>query len=161
MSKIYDQLMKNGWSPVPYKHLPYHLKETIKKANFRPQAKQCFRNSQRIVSNWHNVHGFRYVEGIVKSSIPIIHSWVIDKDGTHYDVTLNPEPEILCYKIYDRDAVIKNMSKTLHFCPINYEWLNLMQTAVSLGIDPKTPLKEVKKQIKDVYKKINSAFEFL
>lgn len=147
VSKIFNQLMRNGWSPVPYKHHPTHVKEAIRKAKFRPQAKECFRNAQRIVSNWHNANRFRYVEGIVASIIPIVHAWVIDEHDVHHDITLNPAPEILCHKIYSRDQVIANMAKTSSFTTLDDEWLNYMQAAVFIGIDLKLPFEQIKNRV--------------
>lgn len=145
-NKIFNQLMKNGWSPVPYKHHPIHVKQTIKRIGFRPQAKQCFRNAQMIVSSWHN-YQFRYVEGIVSSIIPIVHAWIIDEKDVHHDITLNPAPNILCCKIYDRIQVIENMAKTLCYTSMNDEWLNCMQTAVMFGLDLNLPFTEIKNKI--------------
>ena len=146
-SKIFNQLVRNGWSPVPYRHHPNHVKQAIKKANFRPQAKECFRNAQKIVSSWHNINNFRYVEGIVASIIPIAHAWIIDEHDVHHDITLNPAPKILCHKIYSRDQVIINMAKTSSFTTLDDQWLNCMQSAVLFGINLTLPFEQIKDMI--------------
>jgi len=153
--KIFNQLMRNGWSPVPYKHHPIHVKEAIKKANFRPQAKECFRNSQRIVCNWHN-YTFRYVEGIVSalSVLPIAHAWIIDEQDVHHDITLNPAPNILCYKIYDRTQVIENIARTSSFTCLDDQWINCMQSAAMFGFDLNLPFEEIKKKLLERYEKL-------
>jgi hypothetical protein len=135
MNDVFNKLMKNGWCPVPYKHHPKHIKESIKAANFRPQAKQCFANSQRIVMQ--NLHKLRYAEGIVVTSIglPITHAWVVDENDVHYDITLSSMPQIMCYKIYEKVDVLTNIiSKNKYFTPINQEWLNVVHMAVLYNI---------------------------
>lgn len=154
-NKIFNQLMRNGWSPVPYKHHPIHVKQAIRKANFRPQAKECFRNAQRIVSNWHN-YTFRYVEGIVESMIPIVHAWIIDEQDVHHDITLNPAPNILCYKIYDRTQVIDNMARTSSFTCLDDQWLNYMQSAVMFGFDLNLPFEEIKNKIMEHHDRLST-----
>ena len=127
--------MKNGWCPVPYKHHPKHIKESIRSANFRPQAKQCFANAQRIVMQ--NLHKLRYAEGIVVTSIglPISHAWVVDENDVHHDITLSSMPKIMCFKIYEKTDVINNIiSQNKYFTPIDQEWLDIVQTAVSCNI---------------------------
>ncbi len=127
--------MKNGWCPVPYKHHPKHIKESIRVANFRPQAKQCFANAQRIVMQ--NLHKLRYAEGIVVTSIglPISHAWVVDENDVHHDITLSSMPKIMCFKIYEKTDVLNNIiSQNKYFTPIDQEWLDIVQTAVSCNI---------------------------
>jgi len=135
MNDIFDKLMKNGWCPVPYKHHPKHIKESIRVANFRPQAKQCFANAQRIVMQ--NLHKLRYAEGIVVTSIglPISHAWVVDENDVHHDITLSSMPKIMCFKIYEKTDVLNNIiSQNKYFTPIDQEWLDIVQTAVSCNI---------------------------
>jgi len=136
MNDVFNKLMKNGWCPVPYKHHPKHIKESIKAANFRPQAKQCFANSQRIVMQ--NLHKLRYAEGIVVTSLglPISHAWVVDENDVHHDITLSSMPQIMCFKIYEKLDVLTNIiSKNKYFTPINDEWLNIVQTAIFYNIN--------------------------
>ena len=136
MNDVFNKLMKNGWCPVPYKHHPKHIKESIKAANFRPQAKQCFANSQRIVMQ--NLHKLRYAEGIVVTSIglPITHAWVVDENDVHHDITLSIMPKVLCCKIYEKTDVIASiLSNRKYFTPINDEWLNIVQTAIFYNIN--------------------------
>ncbi len=135
MNDIFDKLMKNGWCPVPYKHHPKHIKESIRVANFRPQAKQCFANAQRIVMQ--NLHKLRYAEGIVVTSIglPISHAWVVDENDVHHDITLSSVPKIMCFKIYEKIDVLTNIiSQNKYFTPINQEWLNVVHMAVLYNI---------------------------
>lgn len=136
MNDVFNKLMKNGWCPVPYKHHPKHIKESIKAANFRPQAKQCFANVQRIVMQ--DLHKLRYAEGIVVTSIglPIAHAWVVDENDIHHDITLSIMPKVLCYKIYEKTDVIASiLSNRKYFTPINDEWLNVVQTAIFYNIN--------------------------
>ena len=135
MNDVFNKLMKNGWCPVPYKHHPKHIKESIRVANFRPQAKQCFANAQRIVMQ--NLHKLRYAEGIVVTSIglPISHAWVVDENDVHHDITLSSMPKIMCFKIYEKTDVLNNIiSQNKYFTPIDQEWLDIVQTAVSCNI---------------------------
>ena len=135
MNDTFDKLMKNGWCPVPYKHHPKHIKESIRAANFRPQAKQCFANAQRIVMQ--NLHKLRYAEGIVVTSIglPIVHAWVVDENDVHHDITLSSMPKIMCFKIYEKTDVHNNIiSQNKYFTTIDQEWLDVVRTAVSCNI---------------------------
>ena len=47
-TKFVIQYRKNGWVPVKWSHHPEHIKNAIKAVKFRPQAKQCFANSQKL-----------------------------------------------------------------------------------------------------------------
>jgi hypothetical protein len=155
MSKVYNSLMNNGWYPVPYKHHPEHIKKAIKLSHFRPQAKQCFANSQRLVLlQYKHIIRLRYVEGIVQSIIPIQHAWVMDEDDNFYDITLNPAPTPLCYKVYSLEDVQKNVLCG-HYKPINENWLNLMQQAVMFGFNLDIPEQEVKDKIKERFSFLN------
>lgn len=136
MNDVFNKLMKNGWCPVPYKHHPKHIKESIKAANFRPQAKQCFANAQRVVMQ--NLHKLRYAEGIVVTTIgiPIPHAWIVDENDIHHDITLSIMPKVLCCKIYEKTDVIASiLSNRKYFTPINDEWLNVVQTAIFYNIN--------------------------
>lgn len=136
MNDVFNKLMKNGWCPVPYKHHPKHIKESIKAANFRPQAKQCFANAQRVVMQ--NLHKLRYAEGIVVTTIgiPIPHAWIVDENDIHHDITLSSMPKVLCCKIYEKTDVIASiLSNRKYFTPINDEWLNIVQTAIFYNIN--------------------------
>ena len=136
MNDVFNKLMKNGWCPVPYKHHPKHIKESIKAANFRPQAKQCFANAQRVVMQ--NLHKLRYAEGIVVTTIgiPIPHAWIVDENDIHHDITLSIMPKVLCCKIYEKTDVIASiLSNRKYFTPINDEWLNIVQTAIFYNIN--------------------------
>jgi len=146
MSKIFDQFIKNGWIPVSYKHHPEHIKEAISLANFRPQIKQCFSNCQKIVVN-QNKHKLRYVEGIVASMIPIEHAWIIDENDVFHDITLNPAPKILCYKVYSLKEVVENMHKTGCYTTLDQNYLNIMNRAILFGIDINLPFQEIEKQV--------------
>ena len=148
-SKVISLIKKQGWCPVKYGHHPSHVKDAIRLSNFRPQAKQCFYNSQQLIIR-QDEYNFLYVEGIVKSLIPIIHAWVIDEKGYHHDITLNPPPEIYRFKIYTKNEIINNMIKTKTFCPIDENWLNIMQHAAIIGISSEKTFEDVENEVKNI-----------
>lgn len=153
-NKVLDRLSRNGWSPVPFKHHPDHVKNAIKQCNFRPKAKNCFSNAQKLVIGSLN-HNFRYVEGIIASVIPIVHAWVIDENDVHHDITICPAPTIICYKIYHLHQVAENMARTQHFTSINEHWLETMRFAHMFGIDIKLPFAEIEGKIKERWSYLN------
>lgn len=153
MNKIYEQLVKKGYCAVEYKHHPKKIKNAIKSAGFRPMAKECFANAQKLVSSQND---FYYAEGVVVSDIgiPFEHAWVMDKDDNHYDITINPMPKILCYKKYDYIQVLSNMRKTMLYTGVNWPWLETMKMASIMGIPLKMSFEEISE-------KINQQFSFL
>jgi len=154
MNKIYEKLIKDGYCHVSYKHHPKKIKDSIKFARFRPMAKQCFSNSQKLVTR-QNIYNLYYAEGIVTGGIiPFEHAWVIDEKENHYDITLDPMPKILCYKKYDKSVVIENMRKTMSYTGINWPWLEVMKMALLMGVS-------IDCDEKEIYKKVNEQFSFL
>lgn len=133
-NKRINCFVKKGWCPVPYSHHPTHIKEAIKLANFKPQMKCCHANAQKLITNQNKIN-LRYVEGIVANFIPIQHAWVIDEQDQFHDITLNPMPKVICYKIYSKLDVMENILKTQMYTFIDYHWLNVMNEAVLLGLD--------------------------
>lgn len=155
MNKVYEKLIKNGYCIVSYRHHPKDLKNAIKAAGFRPMAKECFANSQKLVVG-QRVLDLDYVEGIVRMEgigIPFEHAWVADKTS-FYDVTLNPMPKVLCYKRYNRIEVINNMKKTMLYTGLDWNWLEIMKNAAFMGIS-------LDEDVKEIAKKINESFDFL
>lgn len=133
-TKRINSFVKKGWCPVPYGHHPNHIKQAIKLAGFRPQMKCCHANAQKLITNQNKIN-LRYVEGIVAGMIPIQHAWVIDENDQFHDITLNPMPQVICYKIYSKIDVIENMAKTNMYTFIDHHWLDIMKEAVLLGLD--------------------------
>lgn len=160
MSKVYEQLMKNGYYAVPYAHHSKQLKAAIKAAGFRPMAKECFANAQKLVTR-QNIFKLKYVEGIVRMEglgIPFEHAWVADQNK-NYDITLNPIPSIICQKEYTPTEVFQNMRKTMLYTSLNHEWLETMKMAVYMNIPVDSDIKFIKEKIQEsfsILKKLNS-----
>lgn len=152
VAKTFHQLMKNGWSPVSYKHHPEHIKKAISLAHFRPAAKQCFANSQKLLTD-QNVIELLYAEGIVigLSGIFIEHAWVIDSNGINHDITLDPAPKIICNQIFSTKEVYANMVKTGCYTPLDQNWLDIMKTACYFGVPTNLPLEEVEEKVKNQF----------
>jgi hypothetical protein len=143
---VIQKLLNNGWCPVSYKHQPEHIKIAIKAANFRPAAKQCFSNAQKLVLMQHKVK-LTYVEGIVSSVIPILHAWVKDEENVYHDITLGKMYPVLYYQEYSKDHIHSNIVKTQMFSPIDENNLSLVQTAIIMGLNPYESKESLKKQI--------------
>ena len=132
-TKFVIQYRKNGWVPVKWSHHPEHIKNAIKAVKFRPQAKQCFANSQKLVIQQRQVP-LKYCEGIVQVegySEPIIHAWVEDESATWHDVTLGKMPKVLRHHTFGANEILENMVKTLEFCPIDLETLTSEMQSIS------------------------------
>ena len=144
LEQFLDELNRNGWSPVSYKHHPHHIKTAIKISRLRPAAKQCFANSQKCVA-LQEVIELKYAEGIVLTDIgyPLVHAWVVDADGVDHDLTLNPIPKILCKKIYDKHQVRKKMIETGRYDKMDMEWCNYMNIAVQMNIPLDLPYEKI------------------
>lgn len=159
--EVIDLYHKQGWYPLPTRHLPSHVRLAISKARFRPIMKGCFRNAQKLVL-WQKTIPFTYCEGIVssiKTSINFTHAWVKDKDGNHHDVTINPAPPILCYKEYSRAEVFENISKNQYYDAINPEWINKMMMALNLQIDLKLSDEKIDEIMEEKLKSFNALAE--
>lgn len=161
MNKVYDQLMKNGYYAVPYSHHNKELKRAIKAAGFRPMAKECFANAQKLVTR-QNIYKLNYVEGIAIMDglgIPFEHAWVIDENKNCYDITLNPMPKVLCHKEYKPTEVLENMRKTMFYTIIDHEWMEVMKMAAFMGIPMNLDQEVISKKIKESFSllsKLNS-----
>ena len=160
-SEMLRKYNKNGWCATETKHLPSHVKEGIRLAGFRPLMKQCFGNSQKICV-LQRKHSFTYCEGIVESdSIKgyyLDHAWIMDVDGFHYDLTLNPAPKVIAHKEYTVEDINNNLRKTNLWCPINQIWLNYVQFALNFDIDfncsEEELIKKVDKHRNDLYEEM-------
>ena len=75
-----------GRSPARWAHHPERVREAVRRARFRPMAKECFSTAQRLVLLGGD-DGIGYVEGYVSRIIPIHHAWNT-LDGEPFDLTL-------------------------------------------------------------------------
>ncbi len=148
INQVLDELNRNGWSPVSYKHHPHHIKTAIKTSRLRPAAKQCFANSQKCVAAQEVVE-LKYAEGIVLTDIgfPIVHAWVVDADGIDHDLTLNPKPKIICKKIYDKHEVRKKLIETKFYSNLDAEWCHFMHLAVQLNLPIDLPFEKIQELV--------------
>jgi hypothetical protein len=155
---LIERLKKNGWSPVPYKHHPEHIKKAIKAAKFRPAAKQCFLNAQRLVLMQHEVP-LTYVEGIVANpriNVPFTHAWVKDEEGVCHDVTIgNMYPVLYCQE-YSKESVWETVLNTEFAYPINEYDLDLRYKAIMLGLDVAAPKEVIEESLRKRFEYLNS-----
>ena len=93
-----------GWCPVPWRHHPQEIRDEIRRLGFRPQLKQCFRNSQIFLVG-STLEGLEYMEGWSRSpsGIPVVHAWLL-YDGKPLDLTSETLVPI-CGTKYKRDDV--------------------------------------------------------
>ncbi len=133
---VIERLKKNGWCPVPYKHHPEHIKKAIKSAKFRPAAKQCFLNAQRLVLMQEEVP-LTYVEGIVlnpRTNVPFTHAWVKDEEGVCHDVTIGKLYPVLYCQEYSKESVWETVLNTEFAYPINEYDLDTRYKAILLEL---------------------------
>ena len=77
-------------------HHPTEVRAAIRRFGFRPQAKQCFANCQRFVTQNNldaNPLDVEYREGYITVIIPLEHAWLLYK-GEILDLTLGPDRDI-------------------------------------------------------------------
>jgi len=146
--QLIDELNRYGWSPVPYKHHPKHIKTAIKACGLKPAAKQCYANSQRCVALQELVD-LQYAEGVVVTDIgfPIQHAWIVDSEGKNHDLTLSPMPNVLCMKIYNKDEVRKSLIERREYTQIDMIWCSIMYSAVFLNLPLDLPFEKIKELV--------------
>ena len=140
---------ENGWCPVPYGHHPRHIKSAIKAARIKPAVKQCYANSQRCVA-LQSLVNLTYAEGIAHNTdidYHFAHAWIIDENGKHHDLTLNPLPKITCYHTFSREEVRKHMIGNDSYDIMDDEWMYIMNVAISLKIPVDQDYEEIKKLV--------------
>jgi hypothetical protein len=155
---LIERLKKNGWSPVNWSHHPEHIKIAIKAANFRPAAKSCFANAQKLVINQNEVK-LTYVEGIVlnpRINIPFTHAWVKDQEGVYHDITIGEMYPILYSKEYSSYEVLDEVINTEVWNPINEYDLDLRYRAIMLGLDVAAPKEVIEESLRKRFEYLNS-----
>lgn len=153
LSKVVEQYNKNGWVPVPYQNQDARVREAIKAARFRPAIKQCFANSQRLLTQ-QTLYEFEYVEGIIESVIPIQHAW-LELDGQRVDVTLPHLPNIVCSYKVPKDQVYLNMIKTKAYGPVMWERLAVLQNLTMVGKSTYGSDEELRERWNEVLQQLN------
>ena len=92
-----------GRSPARWAHHPERVREAVRRARFRPMAKECFSTSQRLVIAGGD-GGIGYVEGYVsRHGAPIHHAWNT-LDGEPFDLTLEVLAPVLVEIVLDPAA---------------------------------------------------------
>lgn len=155
IEQFLDEMNRNGWSPVPYKHHPHHIKSAIKACGLKPAAKQCYANSQRCVALQELVE-LQYAEGVVLTDIgfPLQHAWIVDSEGKNHDLTLHPIPKILCMKVYNKKEVRKSLIEKREYNQIDMVWCDIMYTAVCMNLPLDLPFEEIKQLTTQTFEKI-------
>lgn len=132
-----DTYHRLGWCPVPWAHHPPRVRAAIRAAAMRPQIKQCFANSQRLLLR-QDVTPFVYVEGVVTTGlIPFEHAW-LRLDGDDVDVTLTGTGtgRVVVLAAYEvpKSEVISRVVKRGTFGPVRADYLEALRSAVLFNV---------------------------